>query len=175
MTWLHFGYALLGLYMIWFTILLFKKKFSRALLLFGIAHIPYLLINLVAPFRGIMDPDYAGYSFGLLNLPQGPLVPLVVGSIVVSCLVIVSKAWLDQMEKLWKFSFVVDLFLTIAIAGPVFIGILIDPADASIQLGEFLTISGYVVALIILGIFSGPTFYACFYSWKKAFRSQGAT
>lgn len=171
MTWLHFGYVLLGFYAIWFTILILKKQFTRALLLFGMAHIPYLLINLVAPFRGIMDPDYAGYSFGLLNLPQGPLVPLIVGSIVIACLVIVSKAWLGQMDKLWKFSFAIDLVLSIVIAVPVFIGILINPSEGRIQLGEFLTISGYVVALIILGLFSGPTLYACYYSWKKAFRS----
>ncbi len=169
MNWLHFAYILCGLYVVWFGFILLKKKFTRPLLLFGIAHVPYLLINLVAPFRGIMDPNYAGYSFGLLDLPQGPLVPLVVGSIVIACLAIVSKAWLNQMERLWKFSFLVDLALTILIAGPVFIGILLDLDGASIQLGEFLTLSGYVVALIILGLFSGPTFYACYYSWKKAF------
>lgn len=170
MNWLHFAYVLFGLYVIWFGYVLTKKQFNRALLLFGIAHVPYLLINLVAPFRGIMDPDYAGYSFGLWNLPQGPLVPLVVGTIVISCILIITKSWLNQMEKMWKLTFAVDLLLTITIAAPILIGILIDPDGARIQLGEFLTLSGYVVALIILLVFSGPTFYACYFSAKMALK-----
>ena len=168
MNWLHFGLILLGLYIIWFTRLLLKKKFNKQGLLFGLVHLPYLLINLVAPFRGFMDSDYRGYSMGLLDLPQGPLVPLIVGSIVISCLLIMSKSFLDQMKKgWWTFALLVDLALTILIAAPILIGILIQPSEASIQLGEYLTISGYLVALLVLAIFSGPTFYACYISGKK--------
>ena len=64
MNWLYIGLPLLLIYFGWFGYLLFKRKYHRSSLIFGLAHIPYLLINLVAPFRGILDQDYAGYSIG---------------------------------------------------------------------------------------------------------------
>lgn len=170
MTWLHFGFILFGAYAIWFIYLLRKKRSTRPLLWFGIAHIPYLLVNLVAPFRGFLDPNYAGYSFGLIELPAGILVPLVVGSIVVICFLIVSKSFTNQMDNWWTLAFGLDLLLVILVAAPLLFTILLDPGGNSIQLGEFLTLSGYVVAIIIFVLFSGPTLYALYYSGKKVFR-----
>ncbi len=170
MTWLHFGFILFGAYAIWFAYLLKKKRFTRPLLWFGIAHLPYLLVNLVAPFRGFLDPNYAGYSFGLIELPAGILVPLVVGSIVVLCLLIVSKAFTNQMENWWKLAFGLDLMLVGLVAAPLLFTILSDPGGNSIQLGEFLTLSGYVVAFIIFMLFTGPTFFALYYSGRMVFK-----
>lgn len=172
MTWLHFGFILLGLYIIWFSRVLLKRRFNRTLLLLGLAHFPYLLANLVAPFRGLLDSNYLGYSFGLISLPQGPLVPLVVGSIVISCFLIMTRAFLNHMAGWWKFTFIVDLLLVVFIAAPVLIDILADPESARLQLGEFMTISGHVVAFLVLAVLSGPTIASCYYAGRKAFRPE---
>lgn len=170
MNWLHFGFILFGIYVVWFGYVLLKKQFHRALLLYGLAHVPYLLVNLVAPFRGTMDPEYLGYSFGLLQLPQGPLVPIVVGSIVVACFMIITLAFLNRLEGRWPYAFGVDLALTVLFAIPIVLGILSNPGEANLQLGEFLTLSGYVVALIVFVLFSGPTLWACYHSGKMTFK-----
>ncbi|MEQ9593416.1 MAG: hypothetical protein RLN86_12490 [Cyclobacteriaceae bacterium] len=176
MNWLYVGVPLLVLYIIWFTILLRRKKFSMPLLVIAMAHIPYLLINLVAPFRGLLDSQYAGYHFGWLDLPKGPTVTVVVGFIVVSSIFIASRALLDQMtKKVWQFTFLFDAFLSIMIALPIFLEIVLDPDGSRIELGEYLQISGWVVAVIVLILFAGPTFYALYYSGRKVFaRSENS-
>ncbi|MEQ8364795.1 MAG: hypothetical protein RH948_18115 [Cyclobacteriaceae bacterium] len=168
MNWLSIGLPLAAIYVIWFVFILFKKKFDKPLLIVGLSHIPYLLVNLVAPFRGLFDKAYAGYNFGWLKL-EGLSVTIVIGFIVIGCLIIASKAILNQMEKLWEFTFVFDLGLSILMAFPVLMDVLIDPKGSTIQLGQYLTISGFVVATILFVLFSGPTFISTWISWKKVY------
>ena len=167
MNWLYVGLPLALVYVVWFTYILTRRRYNKYLLAVGLAHIPYLLFNLVAPFRGMADSNYAGYTFGWLHLPKGPWVTVVIGFIVISCLIIASRAFFNQMNKLWLFTFVFDLMLSGLIAFPVFYDILIDPTSSRIQLGEYLNISGLVVAALFFFLFSGPTFYATYYSGKQ--------
>ncbi len=175
MNWLYVGLPLMGIYLIWFAYLLLKRQYTRPLLFFALAHLPYLLVNVVAPFRGAIDPEYAGYSLGLIQLPAGPLVPLVVGGIVISSLFLASKALLNRMEGLWTFAFVFDLLLVITVAAPLLIGVLSNLSASRIELGEYLQISGFGVSLLILAIFTVPTIYACYLAGRQLFdhrRSQ---
>jgi len=167
MNWLYVALPLALAYVIWFTFIILKKKYYTNLLVVGLAHIPYLLVNLVAPFRGLFDPNYAGYTFGLIELPKGPWVTIVVGFIVISSLLIASRAILNEMRNLWLFAFVFDLMLCITMAIPVLFVIVIDPSQANIQLGEYLTISGVVVCLLIFVLFSGPTLYATYFEGRQ--------
>ena len=167
MNWLTFGFGVFGVYVVWFTYLLVKRKYTKALLWYGIVHLPYLLVNAVAPFRGFLDPEYVGYSFGLIVLPQGPLVLLVVGAMVAACIVIITKSMLNQMDGYWKFALVTDGLLAVFVALPTMIGIVSDPSEGTIKLGEFLTISGYVVALIIFILFTGPTLFSHILFWEE--------
>lgn len=167
MNWLYVGLPLAAAYVLWFAFILIKRKYNKYLLAVGLAHIPYLLVNLVAPFRGMVDNKYAGYTLGWLSLPKGPWVTIVVGFMVISCLIIASRALLNKMDKLWEFAFVFDLMLSVMIAFPVFYDTLIDPIGSRIQLGEYLNISGLVVAAIFFFTLSAPTFYATYYAGKQ--------
>lgn len=171
MNWLYVALPLLAFYVFWFGRLLFKKRYDRTSLLFALAHIPYLLVNLAAPFRGAFDPGYAGYSIGWLSIPKGFGVTLVTGFIVLSCLLLATRALQNRMRGLWTFAFLFDLFLAIAIALPLLLDIFSDPAGNTIELGEYLTINGIVVGVILFGLFSGPTFYACFVAGRHAAKS----
>ena len=168
MNWLFIGLPLAGLYLAGLVYLLLKKKYNRPLLFFALAHLPYLFVNLVAPFRGLFDPNYAGYAFGWLQLPKGIWVTVVVGAMVLGCLVLISRALLDNMKGLWTFAFVFDGLLSILIALPIFLDVAGNLADFRVELGEYLQISGVWVALLVLGIFTVPTFYACYWAGKKA-------
>ena len=170
MNWLYVGLPLAAFYIVWFAVMLFKRRYTRTLLLIGLAHIPYLLINLVAPFRGWIDAKYAGYHMGWLHLPKGPVVTLVIGFIVVGSFIITSRAFTNKMEGIWKFAFINDLFLTVMVALPVFLEVVMDPVGSKIMLGEYLTISGWVVALILFVLFSGPTFYSTWVTGKHVYQ-----
>lgn len=172
MNWLIIAFPLAIFYIVWFTVLIRRNKYEKGALLFAAAHFPYLLLNLVAPFRGIFDSGYYGYHMGWINLPKGFLVPLVVGGIVVISFILATKALQNKMDGWWRFSFIFDLFLVIMVGIPVFIDIVKDIDAATIMLGEYLTISGIWVAGLILLLLTVPTFYACYYAASKGFSAR---
>ncbi len=169
MNWMYVALPLLAFYLIWFGILISRKKYDRTSLVFALAHFPYLLVNLVAPFRGLFDSNYAGYTFGWISLPKGPIVTLVSGGIVLACFILMTRALKNDMSGWWKLAFPVDLFLLVFTAFPVLLDIVMDPAASRIELGEYLQLSGWVVAGIMLGLFTGPTLFATWYAGKRAF------
>lgn len=173
MNWLLIGLPLAGFYLVWFGFLLYKRKYNKPLLYFALAQLPYLLLNVVAPFRGAFDAEYAGYTMGWIQLPKGMIVPLVVGAIVISCFLLATKALSNKMNmKWWGFAFVVNLLLSIFAAFPVFLDVITNLSDFRLELGEYLQISGVWVALVIFLILVLPTFYACFLSGKKLVGSK---
>jgi hypothetical protein len=167
MNWLFVGLPLAGFYIVWFGYLIYKRNYTRQLLLFALAHLPYLFLNVVAPFRGIFDSEYAGYNIGLLSVPQGILVPLVVGTIVVLSFIITTKSLKGKMEKWWTVALIFDLSLLITIAFPVLVDILSNISEFRLELGEYLQVSGWFVALIIFVLLPGPTLYATWVSMKN--------
>lgn len=170
MNWLLVALPLAVFYLIWFGYLLFKRNYTNALLFFALAHIPYLLINLVAPFRGIFDPNYVGYSFGWIQLPKGIFVLLVVGGIVISCFVLASKALSNKMNKsLWVYAFLFDLVLCVFAAFPVLLDVMSNISEFTVELGEYLKVSGIWVALLVFLVLVWPVGYACYLSGKNLF------
>lgn len=167
MNWLIVGLPLAAFYIIWFAYLIFKRNYDKQMLFFALAHLPYLFLNVVAPFRGILDADYAGYNIGLLSIPQGILVPLVVGPIVVLSFIIATKALQRKMEKWWKTALLLNLALLITIALPVLVEIIVNSGEYRIELGEYLQVSGPFVALFIFMILPGPTLYATWIALKN--------
>ncbi len=135
--------------------------------LFAWAHLPYLLVNLVAPFRGILDPDYAGYSLGLIQLPKGIAVTLIVGFLVLICLFLMSRALMDRMNGLWTLAFLLDLLLVILVAAPLLIDILGNMDAFRVELGEDMQFSGFLVALLVFVVFTLPTGWACYTAARK--------
>jgi len=107
---------------------------------------------------------------GWVVLPKGVLVPIVVGSIVIFSLILASRALMNKMNGLWTFAFIFDLALSVLIALPLLLNVITDISAFTIELGEYLSISGVWVALLIFAMFTLPTFYACFYSGKNVLR-----
>ena len=172
MNWLVVASVLILIYILWFGYLISRKRYTRSLLFLALAQLPYLLINLVAPFRGAFDSSYAGYSMGWIVLPKGFVVTLVIGFIVIACLFIASRALQGRMNGIWIFSFLLNLALLILIAIPVLVEIIVDISQFTVELGEYLKISGIWVALLIFIVFVIPTLYACIYSGSKSFKKQ---
>ena len=172
MNWLIIGLPLAAVYAIWFGYLIYNRAYSKELLFYSLAFLPYCFANVVAPFRGFFDADYAGYNIGWIHIPQGILVTLVAGSIAIFSLILASRGLQNRMKNLWVSSFVFTLFLSIFIALPVLIDIISDLSGFRLELGEYLQISGVWTALLVFVLFTGPTFYACILSGKKSLTSK---
>ena len=169
MNWLIIGIPLLIFYLIWTGYLMSKRKFNKSLLVIAFAHLPYLLINVVAPFRGALDPEYAGYVFGWIQVPPGPGVTAVVGTIVLCSFIILTKSLKNELEKMWSFTLVFDLTLFIMAVFPNLLDIFKEPTSMNIMLGEYLTIPSVVTIPIILLLFAFPMVYSIYYSARNVF------
>ena len=155
------------IYVVWYWYLINKKQFTRPLLIIAIAHLPYLFLNVVAPFRGVLDPNYGHYVSGLIFIPQGITVTLVSGTIAICSLVIATRALKNNMDGKWGFTLGLDLILGCLIAFPSTIELIRDLEGSKLQLGEYLLITGPWLVLIVLCLFTLPTLYSILYSGKK--------
>ena len=113
-------------------------------------------LNAAAPFRGVIDPDYVGYSFGWLRAEAGIMVPLVVGPIfVASAISALLAAGRTTGPSLWFVAFTCAV-LSLVVGIPTGIDVLSDPAAFRIELGEYFTVPGFVASAIILALITLP-------------------
>ncbi len=167
MNWLIIGIPLIVFYLGWLIYLLLKKQYNRNLLIVGLGHMPYLLLNVVAPFRGPVDPAYNGYHVGLIHVPPGIFVTLVAGGMAVGSFIILTKVLLNKMYRYWVFVVMFDLLLSVFIAIPLLVEIVLDLEGFRLELGEYLQIQGFFVALLFFLFLVGPTLYALYFAAKQ--------
>lgn len=167
MNWLIIGIPLALFYVGWYIYLILKKQYNRDLLIIALAHAPYLLLNVVAPFRGPIDPAYNGYHAGLIHVPPGIFVTMVAGGMAIASFIIATKCLLNKMDRYWIFAVMLDLLLSVFIALPMLYDILTDLNGFRLELGEYLQVQGIFVALIFFLLLVFPTLYSLFYAVKQ--------
>ncbi len=74
MNWLWVGAAALVVCGSIFIYCVAKRRWTKRGLLVGLVNLPVVALVSVAPIRGWADPEYAGFSVGLLQASQGPMV-----------------------------------------------------------------------------------------------------
>jgi hypothetical protein len=141
-NWLYVALAAFAVYAAILGYFIAKRRWTLAGLGVAAANMMFVLVNLVAPFRGLMDPDYAGYSLGLLHAEPGIMVTLIAGSIV-------------------------DLALLGLIGIPMLLEALSAPSEFSIQLGEYLAIPGLVAVGIAALLLMAPLVGSAIWSARR--------
>ena len=144
-----------------------KKNYTRRSIWASLVFIPFILVNLAAPVRGWLDPEYAGYTFGLLYIPPGFLVTLVTGFIFGGCIASVMILIMNKSRKAHLFATVLLSGLIILFSIPSLIDIVTDFGGNAIVLGEYLRIGGAIVALIYTVLFILPPAYGMYYLVQK--------
>lgn len=93
-----------------------------------------------APFRGLLDPDYVGFGFGLLQADKGWSVTLAAGSVVLFGVAAAFAALKPGARGPNLFAGSVGLAF-LALQLPVFVPLLLTSPDVIvIQFGEYLTV-----------------------------------
>jgi hypothetical protein len=156
MNWLYFAMTVFGVVTIVWVMTLRKRQWEWAGLVAGVGCLVTAGLNSAAPVRGIMDPNYAGYTFGLAHSDKGVGVTLVAGAIWLAC---VSAAFIavtrTRGPALWWVAATCAALLLI-IGWPTVSTVVTDPHSNSIELGEYLTIPGLVGSAILLGLVVAP-------------------
>ena len=73
-NWLHVGLAAGGVYALVFAAFAARRQWTWLAMGVALANFAFVLLHLVAPFRGLLDPGYAGYRAGMLQIAPGPWV-----------------------------------------------------------------------------------------------------
>jgi hypothetical protein len=170
MNWLYFAFAIFAIAVLAWLVALRRGNWSWPGLVAGVGCLVTAGLNSAAPVRGAIDPDYAGYTFGLAHSDKGPGVTLVAGSIWLACVV---SAWLAATRvagrSLWIVAATCAALLAI-IGWPTLQAVVANPSANSIELGEYVTIPGLVGSAILLALVVVPFAIGLVWAGRAAMR-----
>lgn len=138
----------------------------------GFAHLIAACLNSAAPIRGGLDPAYEGYRFGLVSAEPGLAVSTMAGAIFLTAAVGAFSALRGSREAT-LITAVTSAFFLIVLGWPVAKD-LFDGVGASIQLGEFMTIPGYVATGLLILFMLVPFAVGVLWSLMRARQAPSA-
>jgi hypothetical protein len=156
MNWQYLTAAAGLIYIAVLAVFIAKRQWTWSAMGVAIGNFLYVLLHLAAPFRGVIDPNYVGYSAGLLTVAAGPMVTIVTGGIVIAALASACIALLNRPGPRMAFITITDTLLLSLIALPSLLGGLKTPDEFRIELGEYLQIPGAAAVLIVGSLFVVP-------------------
>lgn len=145
-----------------------KRQWSWVGLYVSLGCLVFAGLNAAAPFRGVIDPDYVGYTFGWLRADAGIMVTLVAGSALIASAVAAMIAVRTREGPALWFVAITCAALAILVGLPTGIDILADPSAFRIELGEYVTIPGFVASSIVLGLIALPFVVGAIWASRRA-------
>ena len=131
-------------------------------------------LNSAAPFRGLVDPDYMGYVFGLVSADRGLKVTLLAGTIFVAAsLSALIAAGRRSGPTLWVVA-ATCAALAVILGLPTLVAAIRDPGANSIQFGEYLTVPGMLGTGVLLLLMLVPFLVGGVWAARAARRSEPA-
>ena len=172
MNWGLFALAISAVLVAAWIYLLTKRQWSWPGLIASVGCLLVAAFNSAAPFRGLIDPNYIGYGFGLLHAEKGIAVSFLAGPLLLfgalSALLAVSKR---TGSALWLVAAFCAMLLII-LGIPAVQGMLTDPDANAIQFGEYLTIPGLLATAIYLLLLVVPFIVGLFWASRAALRAD---
>jgi hypothetical protein len=151
MNWALFALSIAAVITAIWIFVLIKSRRSFMSIYVSFAFLLLAVMNSAAPIRGYVDPNYVGYSFGLLHAAKGLPVTFIAGSVfLVSAISAFFAARNRRGPEMWIVAVACSAF-AINQGWPWLEGVIHDPAGNAIQFGEYLTIPG-LVASALLGL-----------------------
>jgi hypothetical protein len=168
MNWLFFALGVFGLAVVAWLAALGRGNWEWPGLIAGLGCLVTAGLNSAAPVRGLLDPNYAGYAFGLARADKGIEVTLVAGAIWLACvasaLIAATRA---RGSALWLVAATCAALLVV-IGWPTLSGVVKDPSSNSIELGEYLRIPGLLGSAVLLALVVLPFAIGLVWSAKAA-------
>jgi len=145
-----------------------RRRWSWLGLVIGIANMVLVSINVVAPFRGLLDPRYVGYNFLLISIPPGFGVTLVAGSMFLLSLYCAVVAVDNRKGRPMLLLAGWNGFIALLVGLPLLYELFTDHSSLAIELGEYVTIPWYLSVPILLGLMVVPFALAVPWGLKRA-------
>lgn len=148
MNWAYFGLTVsAALFAIW-TVAAFRARPNWQAIVVGLAMLLIAGVNSAAPVRGLVDPDYIGFRFGLFAAQKGVAVTVIAGGIFA-----LAAAGAFAALRRGRLAKAIVAFLSLlflgAVGAPVLAGAIRDIDANTIQFGEYLTIPGAISTALL--------------------------
>ena len=127
----------------------------------------WALATSVAPIRGWADPNYHGFSFGLIRVEPGPGVTLVAGTVFVLAVASMCIALLDLRGRPQWLVAGFDGLMALNLGVSLAVDLATRPEMMKIQLGEYLTLGPVPAALVLSLIGFVPLTLAAVWAWHR--------
>ena len=125
--------------------------------------------HVVAPFRGLMDPSYVGYSFGLLSAERGWKVTALAGSVLIGGALSAAIAARNSRGPIMAVVAMFNGAVLIVFGLPLIQSALTDPSRHVMQFGEFLTVPPMIALPVTLILVLVPTFLGIWWSIRRLY------
>jgi hypothetical protein len=166
-NWMVLAGVLLGSALALFFWNVWKRRWTAAALAVGTLNLAIAAMNVAAPVRGLLDPAYRGYRFGLLAADRGPLVTLAAGLVLVGAAASAAIAVANRRgaPMLWV-AFVDAALLANLAAG--FAAAAREGSGFEIQFGEYLRIPSGPGLVLMIVVFLVPLALAALWALRRA-------
>lgn len=148
MNWAYFGLAVSAVLFTLWTIAAFRARPRWQAIVVGLAMLLIAGMNGAAPVRGLVDPDYVGFHYGLFSAEKGIAVTFVAGGVFLLAATGAFAALRRSRRAKAVVAGVCLLFLG-AVGAPWLSGALSDIESNTIQFGEYLTIPGVLSTALL--------------------------
>jgi hypothetical protein len=142
-------------------------------LIAGIANLFVVFLNGAAPIRGLLDPNYVGYAFGMMSAEKGLEVAIMAGMLVVASTI---AAWDAVRNRPGFFGMIsvagMSALHVVNLGFPMLDTIRSDPAQMTIQFGEYLTVPYLVAIPALLALIVLPFLLALPWSLQRMMESD---
>jgi hypothetical protein len=129
-------------------------------------------LHVVAPFRGLMDPSYVGYSFGLLSAERGWRVTALAGSVLIGAAVSAAIAARNSRGPIMAVVAIFNGVVLLVFGIPLIQRGLTEPSRYVMQFGEFLTVPPMIALPVTLILVLVPTLLGIWWSIRRLYASS---
>ena len=145
-----------------------RGSWGAAALLVAILNLLIAGMNSSAPFRGLLDPDYVGYRFGMIVARDPVPVFAMAGAVLIAASVAAIVAASNRFGRLMFIVAIVDGLILANLLGSLMAGLSAGIYDFEIQFGEYLTIPSNVGLFLVISVIAGPLLAATFWALRRA-------
>jgi hypothetical protein len=148
------------------------RRWSWIALIVGLACLAIVIVNGAAPIRGLLDPGYVGYGYGVLRAEKGLEVALMAGSVVLFSAI---SSWIAIRNRPGPLMLIVaatSAFHLVNAGFPLMDGLLADPKNVEIQFGEYLTVPYTVAIPAILAVIVLPFLLGLPWAIQRALETE---
>jgi hypothetical protein len=124
-------------------------------------------VHFVAPFRGLLDPGYVGYSFGFFSADRGLAVTALAGPILMGGALSAAIAARNSPGPSMAVVAIFNGIVLIVFGLPLIQTALTNPSRYVMQFGEFLTVPAAIALPVTLVVVLAPSVLGIWWSIRR--------